>query len=84
MTDLIVVPQTTEWHRLKTLVLDSVSSQITRRVPMPTWVKVAIDTWTAVAGIAEGYVLRPINRADQVQGERMTEKVVWQLLQPTR
>jgi hypothetical protein len=32
MTDLIVVPQATEWHRLKRLVLDSVSSPITRRV----------------------------------------------------
>ena len=32
MTDLIVVPQTTEWQRLKALVLDSVSSPITRRV----------------------------------------------------
>src|ERR1039458_7431681 len=32
MTDLIVVPQTTEWRRLKGLVLDSVSSPITRRV----------------------------------------------------
>jgi len=32
MTDLIVVPQTTEWQRLKALVLDSVSSPITKRV----------------------------------------------------
>ena len=32
MTDLIVVPQATEWHRLKRLVLGSVSSPITRRV----------------------------------------------------
>src|ERR1039457_5051432 len=32
MTELIVVPQTNEWHRLKALVLDSVSSPITRRV----------------------------------------------------
>lgn len=32
MTDLIVVPQTTQWKRLKQLVLDSVSSPITRRV----------------------------------------------------
>src|ERR1039458_4418145 len=32
MTDLIVVPQTTDWRRLKGLVLDSVSSPITRRV----------------------------------------------------
>src|ERR1035437_8539234 len=32
MTDLIVVPQVNEWQRLKGLVLDSVSSPITRRV----------------------------------------------------
>src|ERR1051325_3499350 len=32
MTDLIVVPQATQWQKLKALVLDSVSSPITRRV----------------------------------------------------
>src|SRR3954452_18345860 len=32
MTDLIVVPQAAHWQRLKQLVLDSVSSPITRRV----------------------------------------------------
>jgi hypothetical protein len=32
MTDLIVVPQVAHWQRLKRLVLDSVSSPITRRV----------------------------------------------------
>ena len=32
MTDLIVVPQTNHWQKLKALVLDSVSSPITRRV----------------------------------------------------
>ena len=53
-----------------------------RTIPMPTWVKVAIDAWTAAAGLTEGHVLRPVTRGDQVQGERMTEKVVWQLLQP--
>src|ERR1700719_2924115 len=53
-----------------------------RTIPMPTWVKVGIDAWTQAAGVAEGHVLRPVNRADQAQGERMSEKVVWQLLQP--
>lgn len=32
MTDLAVVPQMTPWHKLKALVLDSVSSPITKRV----------------------------------------------------
>jgi integrase len=53
-----------------------------RTIPMPTWVKSALDTWTSAAGFTEGYVLRPMNRGDQITGERLTEKVVWQLLQP--
>jgi site-specific recombinase XerD len=53
-----------------------------RTIPMPTWVKVAIDSWTLAAGLVAGHVLRPVNRADEAQGERMSEKVVWQLLQP--
>src|ERR1700722_13553508 len=32
MTDLIAVPQQNQWHKLKSLVLDSVSSPITKRV----------------------------------------------------
>jgi len=53
-----------------------------RTVPMPTWVKVAIDAWTQAAGLADGHVFRPVNRGDRVQGEAMSEKVVWQMLQP--
>jgi integrase len=52
-----------------------------RTVPMPTWVKVAIDAWISVAGLADGRVFRPVNRGDKVQGEAMSEKVVWQMLQ---
>src|SRR5207249_10750720 len=52
-----------------------------RTVPMPAWVKVAIDAWTEAAGIMEGHILRPVDRAGQVWGDRLSEKVVWQLLQ---
>src|SRR5438445_3917009 len=51
-----------------------------RTAPMPTWVKVAIDAWASPAGVAAGHVFRPINRADSVTGERLGEKVVWQML----
>ncbi len=37
MTDPIVVPQAGQWSRLKALVLDSVSSPITRRVTTSAW-----------------------------------------------
>jgi site-specific recombinase XerD len=53
-----------------------------RTVPMPTWVKVAIDAWTCPAGVVDGHVFRPVNRGDQVAGEVLSEKVVWQMLRP--
>src|ERR1700686_2013672 len=53
-----------------------------RTAPMPTWVKVAIDAWTLPAGVADGCVFRPINRADRITGDRLGEKVVWQLIKP--
>jgi len=51
-----------------------------RTMPMPTWVKVAIDAWAAAADVADGYVFRPVNRAGRIGGERLGEKVVWQML----
>jgi site-specific recombinase XerD len=53
-----------------------------RTIPMPAWVKNAIDAWTSAADVVEGHLFRPVNRGDQVRGLRMSEKVVWQLLQP--
>src|SRR5271168_864685 len=42
-----------------------------RTAPMPTWVKVAIDAWTSAAAIFDGYVFRPVNRANQVLGDHL-------------
>jgi site-specific recombinase XerD len=53
-----------------------------RTIPMPAWVKNAIDAWTVAAEVTEGHLFRPVHRGDQVCGLRMSEKVVWQLLQP--
>src|ERR1039457_2290650 len=49
---------------------------------MPTWVKVATDAWTSAAGVVDGYVFRPVNRAGQAGAVGLSEKVVWQVLQP--
>ena len=53
-----------------------------RTVPMPTWVKVAIDAWTMKAGLTDGQLFRRVNRGDKVSGERLSEKVIWQMLRP--
>ncbi|MBZ5600901.1 MAG: tyrosine-type recombinase/integrase [Acidobacteriia bacterium] len=49
-----------------------------RTTPMPNWVKVAIDAWTA-SGVDAGHVFRPVIR-ERVSGDRLGEKVVWQML----
>ena len=51
-----------------------------RTVPMPAWVKVAVDAWTVPTGLTESHVFRPVNRGDDVHGDRMSEKAVWQML----
>jgi integrase len=51
-----------------------------RTAPMPTWVKVTIDAWTSASGVGHGHVFRPVNRGGCVSGERLGEKVVWQML----
>jgi integrase len=51
-----------------------------RTIPMPAWVKNAIDSWTVVAAVTEGHIFRQVDRGDQVRGDRMSEKVVWQML----
>jgi len=38
-----------------------------RTIPTPTWVKVAINAWTAAAGVGDGPVFRSMNRGDQAQ-----------------
>jgi site-specific recombinase XerD len=53
-----------------------------RTIPVPTWVKVAVDAWTVGVSLTDGYVFRPVNRSDMVAGERLSEKVIWQMLQP--
>src|SRR5271167_286066 len=45
-----------------------------RTVPMPNWVKVAIDAWTSPAVVTSGHVFRPVNRESCVTGDRLGEK----------
>src|SRR5438270_867298 len=51
-----------------------------RTIPMPTWTKNAIYAWTSDAGVTEGHLFRLVNWGDQVCGDRMSENVVWQML----
>lgn len=48
-----------------------------RTVPLPAWVKCAIDEWAFAAGLAEGRVFRSINKSGQIWGQGITPKVIW-------
>jgi site-specific recombinase XerC len=47
-----------------------------RTVPIPTWVKNAIDEWTIAAGITHGVLFRAINKSGRVWGDGMSPKVL--------
>ena len=48
-----------------------------RTIPVPDWVKAGIDAWTAASGIADGILLRSINKAGRVWGAGFSPKVIW-------
>src|SRR6059036_496580 len=51
-----------------------------RTVPIPLWVKKAVDAWTEAAEITEGRVFRSINKAERIWGNGMTPKVLWEVV----
>jgi integrase len=51
-----------------------------RTVPIPSWVKAAVDAWTAAAAISDGAVFRAINKAGRVWGDGMSPKVLWDVV----
>jgi integrase len=55
-------------------------AQHVRTVPIPTWVKNAIDEWTVAAGITHGVLFRAINKAGRVWGDGMSPKVLWDVV----
>jgi integrase len=51
-----------------------------RTVPIPTWVKTAVDAWTASVAITSGPVFRAINKSGRVWGDGMSPKVLWDVV----
>ena len=51
-----------------------------RTVPIPWWVKSAVDAWTTIAAITEGRVFPAINKAGRIWGDGMSPKVLWDVV----
>src|SRR5437870_7463496 len=54
-----------------------------RTVPIPLWVKRAVDSWAESAHITTGRVFRSINKAGRIWGDGMTPKVLWEVVKDT-
>ena len=48
-----------------------------RTVPIPNWVKAALDQWTQAAGVCEGKIFRAVARLGKVWGHGISQNVVW-------
>jgi integrase len=48
-----------------------------RTVPIPQWVKQALDLWTSAAGITSGRIFRAVSKIGRVWGRGSSQNVVW-------
>ncbi len=47
-----------------------------RTVPVPAWVKVAVDLWLEAAGITAGRILRSLNRHGKITGKSISGQAI--------
>jgi integrase len=48
-----------------------------RTVPIPNWVKAALDQWIQAAAVCEGRIFRAVARLGKVWGRGISQNVVW-------
>jgi integrase len=48
-----------------------------RTVPIPQWVKKALDQWVGAAGITQGKIFRAVTKRGKVWGKGISQNLVW-------
>jgi integrase len=51
-----------------------------RTVPVPDWVKTAVDDWTCAAGVTEKRLFRPIRKNGTLWGNGLSQNVIWHVV----
>ena len=51
-----------------------------RTVPVPGWVKAAVDVWISSAGLLSGVLFRPVGKTGKVRSTGFTAKVIWSIV----
>jgi len=55
-----------------------------RTVPVPKWVKAAVDNWLVAAGVTAGPIFRAINKAQRIGKIAFSPKVIWGVVKAGR
>ncbi len=51
-----------------------------RTIPVPSWVKSAVDDWISAAGLCAGTLFRAIGKTGKIRGLGFTAKVIWSIV----
>lgn len=51
-----------------------------RTVPIPDWVKSAVDSWLSSAALHGGVLFRSVSKTSKVWGSGFTAKVIWSIV----
>jgi site-specific recombinase XerD len=51
-----------------------------RTVPVPKWVKRAVDDWITSANVEDGLIFRRVNRFGRIWGSGITPKAIWHVV----
>ncbi len=51
-----------------------------RTIPVPGWVKSAVDAWTDGANLGNGVLFRAIDKTGKIHGCGFTAKVIWSIV----
>ena len=51
-----------------------------RTIPVPGWVKLAVDAWTDAAELQSGSLFRAIGKTGKIHGSGFTPKVIWSIV----
>ena len=51
-----------------------------RTIPVPSWVKSAVDDWISAAGLSAGTLFRALSKTGQIRGRGFTAKVIWSIV----
>ncbi len=52
-----------------------------RTVPVPMWVKQAVNAWMTAASIEDGKLLRPVSKAGKLKGKELNDGAIWSVVE---